>query len=90
MSTTAIEAVVFRKRNTVRGEIVSVVSTQRPWVRTDVELKDATGSLLLRFVGRAVETGLVSGRGLIAQGTPGLVDGTVAMLNPLYSFVKEE
>ncbi len=90
MSTTVIGAVVLRTRNTVRGEVVSVVSIQRPWVRTDAELRDATGSLMLRFIGRASIPGLVAGSRVIAQGTPGLVRGTVVMLNPLYSFVKEE
>jgi hypothetical protein len=90
VSTTAIAAVVLRTRNTVRGEVVSVVSIQRPWVRTDAELRDATGSLVLRFIGRASVPGLVAGCRVIAQGTPGLVHGAVVMINPLYSFVKEE
>ena len=90
MSTTAIAAVVLRKRNTVRGEVVSVVSIERPWIRTDAEIKDATGSLVLRFIGRASVPGVVSGRRVIAQGTPGLVHGTVVIVNPIYSFAKEE
>jgi hypothetical protein len=90
VSTTAIAAVVLRKRNTVRGEIVSVVSLQRPWVRTDAEIRDATGTLVLRFFGRASVPGLVCGRRIVAQGTPGLVNGTVVMINPLYSFAAEE
>ncbi len=90
MSPTAIAAVALRKRNTVRGEVVSVVSTQRPWVRTDAEIRDATGSLVLRFIGRASVPGLVSGRWVIAQGTPGLVHGGLVMVNPLYSFAREE
>ena len=87
MSLTAIAAVVLRKRNTVRGEIVCVMSTQRAWVRTDAELRDATGSLVLRFIGRASVPGLVNGRQIVAEGTPGLVNGMVVMLNPIYSFV---
>lgn len=90
MSPTAIAAVVPRTRNTVRGEVVSVVSTQRPWVRTDAEIRDGTGSLVLRFVGRASVPGLVRGRWVIAQGTPGLVNDAVVMINPLYSFAMEE
>jgi hypothetical protein len=87
---TAIAAVVLRRRNTVRGEVVSVDSFQRPWVRTDAEIRDATGTLVLRFVGRASVPGLVTGRRVIAQGTPGLVDGGIVMLNPLYSFAEED
>ncbi len=44
---------------------------------------------MLRFIGRASVPGLVGDRRVIAQGTPGLVDGTVVMINPLYSFVTE-
>ena len=86
MNTTAIAAVVLRRRNTVRGEIVSVASFQRPSVRTDARISDGTGELVLRFVGRASVPGLVEGQRVIAQGTPGRTEGTVVMLNPLYSF----
>ncbi len=86
MTTTAIGAVVLRKRNTVRGQIISVAHFERPWVRTDAVLGDGTGMLVLRFFGRAAVTGLVTGSRVVAQGTPGRVDGTVVMINPLYSF----
>jgi hypothetical protein len=86
MSTTAIAAVVLRKRNTVRGEIISVAHYERPWVRTDAVLDDGTGTLVLRFFGRAAVPGLVTGSRVKAQGTPGRVDGTVVMINPIYSF----
>ena len=86
MTTTAIAEVVFRRRNTVRGEIVSVVSYQRPWVRTDAQISDGTGALVLRFFGRASVPGLVCGRRIVALGTPGLAGGAVVMINPLYSF----
>ena len=90
MTTTAIAAVALRRRNTVRGEIVSVASYWRPWMRTDAVVRDGTGMLLLRFVGRAAVPGLAVGRRVIAQGTPGLVRGEVVMVNPLYSFVTSE
>jgi len=90
VSTTAIAAVVLCKRNTVRGEVVCVVSSQRPWVRTDAEIRDETGTLMLRFFGRASVPGLVSGRWIVAQGTPGVADGMIVMINPLYSFISEE
>ena len=90
MTTTAIAAVALRRRNTVRGEIVSVASYQRPWMRTDAVVGDGTGTLLLRFVGRAKVPGLAVGRRVIAQGTPGLVRGAVVMVNPIYSFVTAE
>ncbi len=90
MTTTAIAAVALRRRNTVRGEIVSVASYQRPWMRTDAVVGDGTGTLMLRFLGRATVPGLAVGRRVIAQGTPGLVRGAVVMVNPLYSFVAAE
>jgi len=85
MSTTAIAAVTPRQRATVRGEIVSVQSYERPWVRTDAEVTDGTGSVLLRFLGRSGIPGLVAGCQIIAEGTPGLVRGALVMLNPRYS-----
>jgi hypothetical protein len=90
VSTTAVAAVVLRKRNTVHGEIISVVHFERPWVRTDAVLGDGTGTLVLRFFGRAAVPGLVSGRRIVAQGTPGRADGTVVIINPLYSFTTGE
>jgi hypothetical protein len=86
VTTTAIAAVTLRQPNTVHGEIVAVESYRRPWVWTDAMLGDGTGTLLLRFIGRASVPGFVVGRRVIAQGTPGMVRGAVVMVNPLYSF----
>jgi hypothetical protein len=85
MSSTAIAAAAPRERTTVRGEVASVVSYERPWVRTDAEVTDGTGSLLLRFLGRSSIPGLVAGCQIVAEGTPGFVRGVLVMLNPLYS-----
>jgi hypothetical protein len=87
MSATAIAAVAPRERATVRGEIVTVVSYERPWVRTDAEVTDGTGKLLLRFLGRSGIPGLVAGCQIIAEGTPGFVRGVLVMLNPHYSLM---
>jgi hypothetical protein len=86
MSITAIAAVAPRQRTTVSGEVASVVSYERPWPRTDAEVADGTGSLLLRFLGRAAIPGLVAGRQIEAEGTPGVVRGVLVMLNPRYVF----
>jgi hypothetical protein len=83
--TTAIAAVVPRQRTAVRGEVVSVVSYRQPWVRTDAEITDGSGSLLLRFLGRSGIPGLMAGCQVMAEGTPGLVRGVLVMLNPRYS-----
>jgi hypothetical protein len=85
MSSTAIAAVAPRERTTVRGEVVAVLSYERPWVRTDAEVNDGTGRLLLRFLGRARIPGLVVGCQIVAEGTPGFVRGVLVMLNPRYS-----
>jgi hypothetical protein len=84
---TAIGVVVPRHRTTVAGEVMSVTSYQRPWVRTDVEVSDGTGVLLLRFVGRSSLPGMEEGRCLEVAGTPAWDGGVLVMLNPRYAFV---
>jgi hypothetical protein len=81
-----MSSAVPRQRTTVRGDVASVVGTDRPWMRTDVTMRDDTGSVLLRFVGRSSVPGIEVGRRLVVEGTPGLVDGDLVMLNPVYSF----
>jgi len=83
---TAIAALVPRQRSLVAGEVQSVASFERPWVRTDAVLEDGTGALVLRFMGRAAVPGIVAGCRLVAEGTPALERGVVLMRNPLYSF----
>jgi hypothetical protein len=85
-ATTVIAALVPRQRSLVTGEIASVVSYQRPWVRTDATLVDGSGSLVLRFMGRAAVPGLVAGARVLAEGTPAFERGVLVMRNPLYSF----
>jgi hypothetical protein len=71
----------------VAGQIRSVTSYERPYPRTEVELEDGTGTVLLRFVGRRQVPGLVPKLRVVANGTPGLERGALVMLNPLYYFV---
>jgi hypothetical protein len=71
----------------VRGEVVSMASYERPWIRTDVEISDGTGTLLLRFMGRAAVPGFVTGCRVVAEGTPGFVHGALVMINPRYSLI---
>jgi hypothetical protein len=89
-TTTAIAALVPRKRSRVAGDVESVVSFERPWVRTDAILVDGTGALVLRFHGRAAVPGMATGAHVVAEGTPGLVRGVLLMRNPLYSFAAAE
>jgi hypothetical protein len=80
---------VPRRRVTVSGKVGFVVSHQRPWVRTDVELGDGTGFIILRFMGRAEVPGFVRGRRVFAEGTPAPIRGELVMLNPRYTFAAE-
>ena len=89
MTATAIEAVVPRRRVTVSGKVASVVSYERPWVHTDIEVGDGTGVIVLRFMGRTEVPGFEPGRFVVAEGTPGLVRGLLVMLNPRYRFAAE-
>lgn len=83
---TAIAALVARRRAVVAGEVESVVSYERPWVRTDAVLGDGTGTVTLRFMGRSGVPGVAVGSRLIAEGTPVVERGVLLMRNPLYSF----
>jgi hypothetical protein len=87
---TAIAALVLRRRAVIAGRIESVASFERPWVRTDAVLGDGTGTLVLRFMGRAAVPGIIGGRRLVAEGTPALERGVLLMRNPLYSFATGE
>lgn len=90
MSPTAIASLEPRQRATVAGEVRAVMSYERPYQRTEVELDDGTGVVLLRFVGRAHVPGLVPKTRLVAEGTPGPTAHGFVMLNPLYRLVPAE
>jgi hypothetical protein len=62
------------------------MSYELPWVRTDAELGDGTGVVLLRFIGRNVVPGLVPGRHIVVRGTPAVRNGVLVIDNPLYEF----
>jgi hypothetical protein len=85
--TTAIAAVVPRRRVTVSGTVTCVRVRERPWVRTDVEIAECTGVVVLRFLGRSSVPGIAAGCRLVADGTPRAHGEALVMLNPLYSFV---
>ena len=71
------------------GEIRAVTSYEQPYKRTEVELADSTGMVVLRFVGRTHIPGVAPGRRMIAEGTPATARDGLVMLNPLYRFVVE-
>jgi hypothetical protein len=89
VSPTAIASLEPRRRATVAGEIRAVTSYEQPYQRTEVELDDGTGVVVLRFFGRTQIAGLAPGRHMSAEGTPGTVGDGLVILNPLYRFVVE-
>jgi hypothetical protein len=90
VSVTAIGALVPRRRATVMGEVRSVTSSRRPSVRTEAEIDDHTGVIVLRFLGRIHVPGLVPGLHIVATGTPGTERAALVMLNPLYCLAPAE
>ena len=69
------------------GRVVGITPCMKPWGRLNVQLRDGSGSLTLRFTGRRQIAGMAVGRGLVVDGTPALVRGELIFLNPVYSFV---
>ena len=90
MTITAMSAIVPRVRATVAGRILAVRAYRRPWMRLDVELGDGTGSIILRFMGRAAIPGMSPGRRVGAEGMPSEQAGTLVLLNPHYAFVVDD
>jgi hypothetical protein len=87
VTTTAISAVVPRRRTTLVGRVVSVFAFTRPWVRVDVVLSDGTGDITLRFLGRRAIHGMTRDRLVRAEGTASGKGEELVMLNPLYEFL---
>jgi len=87
---TAMSSVMPRVRTTVAGRIIAVRAYRRPWMRLDVELGDGTGTLILRFTGRAAVPGMSPGRRVGAEGMPSVQGGSLVMLNPHYAFVVDD
>ena len=83
---TAIAALTPRRRGTVEGAIVNVVVFERPWVRTEIEIDDGTGRLVLRFDGRRGVPGFAPGSRVVAEGTSAEEGGVLVMRNPRYEF----
>lgn len=83
-------AVVPRVRATVVGRIIAVRAYRRPWMRLDVKIGDGTGTIILRFTGRAAIPGMSPGRRVGAEGMPSAQGGTLVMLNPHYAFVVDD
>jgi hypothetical protein len=70
----------------VAGQVRSVVSYEQRHVRTEAELLDGTGIVVLRFMGRASVPGVAVGAYMVAEGTPRADHEALVMLNPRYWF----
>ena len=90
MNATAVASLEPRRRATVAGQIRSVESYEHPYPRTEVELDDGTGTILLRFVGRREVPGFAPKLDVVVEGTPRLERGALVMWNPLYCFAPAE
>jgi hypothetical protein len=84
--TQVIASAVPRRRIARRGRVVSVTTSEDPWLRTDVGITDGTATFLLRFVCRSSVPGMDVDRSIEGKGTPTMLDGDLVMPNPLYSF----
>jgi hypothetical protein len=71
----------------VTGQVVSVTTFVRPWVRFHAVIDDGTGSLTLRFLGRRTIPGMAPGADVWAEGTPMTERNVLVMLNPLYRYL---
>jgi hypothetical protein len=90
VSVTAIRSLVPRRRATVTGEVRSVTSSRRPYVRSEAELDDRRGAIVLRFLGRSLVPGFVPSLHMVATGTQGTERGELVRLNPLYCLAPAE
>jgi hypothetical protein len=79
-------SLVPRRRAIVAGQVRSVVSYLHSYVRTEAELLDGTGIVVLRFMGRSSVPGIAVGAHMVAQGTPRADHEALVMLNPRYWF----
>jgi hypothetical protein len=75
---------------TPSGRAAGVTVHARPWMRLDVEYRDDTGSITLRFLGRTQIPGIAVGRRLTVAGTPWLDGDSLVLVNPLYTFVDDD
>jgi hypothetical protein len=77
----------WRQRAKVSGRVRSV--RVQPWsgvATLECTLRDATGGLVLVFLGRREVAGIRPGVHLTAEGMIGEHNGRLAILNPVYEF----
>ncbi len=86
--TTPIAEVKWRDRVRVAGRVRSIrVPTGAATANLECTLIDSTGAILLVFQGRRRIPGVQQGVKLVAQGTVGAWQGSLAILNPEYELI---
>ena len=84
----SVSDLIARRPATVRGYLGDVRTVEGPHgPRFEAVLDDATGSVVLVFLGRPSIPGLAAGTLLVAQGTPRPHRGRTEILNPLYELI---
>jgi hypothetical protein len=84
----AVRDLVARRPARFRGRLACVRTLAAPGgPRFEAELSDATGSVVLVFLGRRSIPGLVPGTVLEAWGTPRAHRGRTEVLNPFYELL---
>ena len=85
---TAIEAVRWRDRVRVRGQVQSIrVAPQRDVATLECVVDDGTGTLLAVFLGRRELAGVNVGSRIELVGTAGVHQNRLAILNPSYQLI---
>ena len=85
---TAIEAVRWRDRVRVRGQVQSIrVAPQRDVATLECVIDDGTGTLLAVFLGRRELAGVNVGSRIELVGTAGVHQNRLAILNPSYQLI---
>jgi hypothetical protein len=86
--TTPLGQVVHRQRTRVAGRVRTVrVKAWSGVPAFECTMVDATGALVIVFLGRRSVAGIGPGTRLIAEGTIGAYQGRLAMLNPSYELL---
>ena len=83
-----VSNLIARRPASVRGYLDDVRTVEGPHgPRFEAVLDDATGSVVLVFLGRPSIPGLAAGTLLVARGTPRPHRGRTEILNPLYELI---
>lgn len=79
-------SVKVRDAVSLEGELIQVHAFTHPWIRLDAILRDSTGQIVLRWLGREAIPGIEVGVSLRVTGTALAEGDHLVVLNPIYSF----